>query len=208
MVNIPQLIDNYPLISDQIGRPSLVVVLSELDKVLAAGVPGDVAEFGCYLGTSSLFIRRLLDAAGQSAARQFYAYDSFEGLPAKSIQDASAAGSDFKAGELKASKKQFLRAFKQSQLRPPVTHKGWFGDLKDKQLPDKLAFAFLDGDFYGSIMDSLQLAWPRLQPGGTLTIDDYQRETLPGVERAVRDFFGGRPPAVHHEHNIGILHKP
>lgn len=208
MVNIPQLIDNYPLISDQIGRPSLVVVLSELDKVLAAGVPGDVAEFGCYLGTSSLFIRRLLDAAGQSAARQFYAYDSFEGLPAKSIQDASAAGSDFKAGELKASKKQFLRAFKQSQLRPPVTHKGWFADLKDKQLPDKLAFAFLDGDFYGSIMDSLQLAWPRLQPGGTLTIDDYQRETLPGVERAVRDFFGGRPPAVHHEHNIGILHKP
>jgi hypothetical protein len=27
---------------------------------------------------------------------------------------------------------------------------------------------------------------------GIVLIDDYQRETLPGVERAIRDFFRGR----------------
>ncbi|HET9174264.1 MAG TPA: TylF/MycF/NovP-related O-methyltransferase [Candidatus Saccharimonadales bacterium] len=202
-----KLLDSYPIISDQISRPSLHVVLRELAQVLEQETTGDIAEFGCYIGTTSLFIRRFLDETGQSAQRQYYAYDSFAGLPPKTIQDASAAGSAFKAGELKVSKKQFLREFNRAHLVPPITHKAWFNELHDSQLPETIAFAFLDGDFYESILDSLHLTWPRLSVGGTITIDDYGRETLPGVERAVRDFFGGNPPAVHHEHNIGILRK-
>jgi O-methyltransferase len=200
-----QLLAKYPIISDQIGRPALGVVLRELDKVLAAGVDGDVAEFGCYIGTTSLFIRLLLDEYGQSGTRKFYAYDSFEGLPPKTIQDASAAGTDFKAGELAVSKKQYLHEFSRAGLQPPITRKAWFGELKSKQLPERIAFAFLDGDFYESIIDSLRLVWPRLSPGGSITIDDYSRETLPGVERAVRDFFQGKHIHLHHEHNIAII---
>lgn len=198
-----QLLDRHPIISNQIDRPALNVVLRELEKVLKAGVPGEVAEFGCYIGTTSLFIRRLLDV--QSSDKQFYAYDSFAGLPPKTIQDASAAGTDFKAGELQVSKKQFLQEFKKAGLQPPVTHKAWFSELKDKQLPAQIAFAFLDGDFYESILTSLELVWPRLARGGTITIDDYQRETLPGVERAVRGFFQGKSVRLHHEHNIAII---
>lgn len=204
-MNRDRLLDEYAVISDQIGRAALGVVLRELEKILQTGTPGDVAEFGCYIGTTSLFIRRVLDE--HLSDKRFYAYDSFKGLPPKTIQDASAAGTDFKAGELQVSKKQFLQTFKKAGLQPPVTHKAWFNELQAKQLPEQIAFAFLDGDFYESILVSLQLAWPRLTPGGTITIDDYQRETLPGVERAVRDYFGGSPPDIHHEHNIAILHK-
>lgn len=206
VVNAEQLLGKYPIISDQISKPAMGIVLRELERVLQANVPGDVAEFGCYIGTTSLFIRRLLNEQGNE--KKFYAYDSFEGLPSKTIQDASAAGSDFKAGELKVSKRQFLREFKRARLEPPITHKAWFNELRAKQLPGQLAFAFLDGDFYDSIMDSLGLVWPRLTSGGTLTMDDYDRETLPGVARAVRDYFGGHVPAIRHEHNIAILHKP
>jgi hypothetical protein len=31
-----------------------------------------------------------------------------------------------------------------------------------------------------------------MSEGGTIVIDDYKRETLPGVERAIKDFFQGK----------------
>lgn len=202
-----ELLNRYPIISDQIKRPALEVVLGSLEHVLVTGVQGDIAEFGCYIGTTSLFIRRLLDNYDQSGQRTLYAYDSFEGLPAKTGSDASAAGRDFTAGELAVSKKQFLHQFQRAHLVPPVTHKAWFKDLRPGQLPTSLAFAFLDGDFYESIGDSLRLAWPRLVSGGIITIDDYKRETLPGVELAVSEWLPGKPVSLRYSHNIAVITK-
>lgn len=198
-----QLVGQYPIISDQIKRPALEIVLSQLEMALQAKVAGDIVEFGCYIGTTSLFVRRLLDAYGSNKA--FHAYDSFEGLPAKSPQDASAAGIDFQAGELSASRKQLLHEFQKAHIKPPIIHKAWFDELSTKDVPDKIAFAFLDGDFYDSILDSLRLVWPRMQLGGVITVDDYGREALPGVEKAVHDFFQGQPPEVRVSHNIGVI---
>lgn len=198
-------LDRFPLVSNQISRPALQVVLRELERVLATATPGAVAEFGCYIGTTSLFIRRVLDA--HDDPRAFHVYDSFEGLPPKTGPDASAAGVDFVSGVLAVSKKQFLEQFQRAHLKPPIIHKGWFNQLGDADVPSELAFAFLDGDFYESILASLRLCWPRLTHGGTLTIDDYKRETLPGVERAVADYFGGVPGQLRYEQNIAVLRK-
>jgi O-methyltransferase len=200
-----QLLDKFPIVSDQVSRPALRVVLGELEKTLDAKTPGDIVELGCYIGTTSLFIRRVLDAYGQP--RVFHAYDSFAGLPDKSPQDSSAAGVDFVGGELNVSKKQFLEEFRRAGLRPPITHKAWFKDLTAADLPDTIAFAFLDGDFYESILTSLRLVWPRLSQDGIIAIDDYQRETLPGVDRAVRDFFQNKPISLRQEHNIAVIRK-
>ncbi|HSW99174.1 MAG TPA: TylF/MycF/NovP-related O-methyltransferase [Candidatus Saccharimonadales bacterium] len=196
------------LISDQVSARDVALVWHELAAVLGAGVPGAVVEFGCYAGTTSLFIRRLLDQAGQSG-REFHAYDSFEGLPDKAAPDQSAAGADFQAGKLAVSKKEFLHQFHAARLVPPVVHKGWFSGLGAADVPHRIAFAFLDGDFYGSILDSLRLVWPRLEPGGVVLVDDYQRPELPGVERAVADYFReiGQPvPRLRVERNIAIIH--
>lgn len=193
------------IISDQVGPEELGVVWRELEKVLDANITGDIVEFGCYSGTTSLFIRRLLDEKGESNKRSFHVYDSFEGLPEKSEQDASVAGEQFKKSELAVNKKELLHNFRTANLRPPIVHKGWFNQLTERDVPDRIAFAFLDGDFYESIMDSLKLIWPRMGQGGAVLIDDYGRDALPGSERAVRDFFGGRPPAVRTEHNIAII---
>jgi O-methyltransferase len=197
----------HQIISDQVGQGELAVVCRELETTLVRNIPGDIAEFGCYAGTTSLFIRRILDQQAASAKRTFHVYDSFEGLPAKSPQDRSAGGVDFAAGKLQVSKKEFLRQFSAARLKPPMVHKGWFNDLTAKDIPAQLAFAFLDGDFYHSILVSLQLVWPRLATGGVVLIDDYQNPALPGVERAVHAFFGRTPSGLQVEANVAIIRR-
>lgn len=202
------LLSQYPIISDQINRPALNVVLRELESVLESDIAGDVVELGCYIGTTSLFLRRTLNALDLSQTRLLYAYDSFTGLPNKTQADTSGAGEQFKAGELAVSKKQFLREFQKTNLKPPITVKAWFKELTPEQLPDQIAFAFLDGDFYESIRDSLRLVWPRLVEGGIITIDDYNRAALPGVTQAVQEFTDDKDLSIYQEHQIAILTKP
>lgn len=189
----------HAIISNQVTRQDLEIILGELEKVLGKQIAGDVAEFGCYIGTSSLFIRRLLDARGEN--RTFHVYDSFEGLPAKSRQDESAAGTNFQAGQLAVSKKQFIREFQKAGLKLPIIHRGWFNELADEDVPQQIAFAFLDGDFYESIKASLKLVLPRMSKGGTIVVHDYAREALPGVVRAVSEL-GLTATTVH---GLGII---
>jgi len=196
-----QLLAKHPLVSDQVNREQLRVILGELEQLLDT-TDGAVVEFGCYIGTTSLFIRRLLDAYGDS--RPFHVYDSFAGLPAKTAQDQSRAGDQFQAGELAVSKKQFMQQFQKAGLRAPFTHKGWFSDLTPADVPDPIAFAFLDGDFYESIRDSLRLVLPRMQAGGVVIVDDYAREALPGAARAVHELLPGTSVQTHH--NLGVIH--
>lgn len=203
-----KMFHGHKIISEQVGPEELAVVWRELERVLGAGIPGDVVEFGCYAGTTSLFIRRLLDEKEESARRQFHVYDSFEGLPDKTNKDESAAGTAFRAGELSVSKKEFLRQFHAANLQPPIAHKGWFNELTGGDVPEKIAFAFLDGDFYDSIMDSLKLVWPRMAKGGVVLIDDYGRDALPGAERAVQDFFKDKPIRLQVQTNIAVVSTP
>lgn len=195
------LIAKYPLISNQVNKDQVRVILTELEKIIVKGTGGDVVEFGCYIGTTSLFIQRLLNA--HKDPRVFHAYDSFEGLPSKTAKDESRAGEQFQGGELTVSKKQFLHEFHKADLRPPITHRGWFKDLAAKDLPEQIAFAFLDGDFYESIRDSLKLVLPRMQMGGIIIVDDYAREALPGAAKAVHELL----PKVEiiTSHNLGII---
>jgi O-methyltransferase len=195
MTTVDPLLARHRLISDQISIDQLRVILNACEQALP--LPGAIVEFGCYIGTTSLFLRRLI------GDREFHAYDSFEGLPPKSPQDTSGAGEQFQAGELAVSKKQFLQEFRKASLRPPIVHKGWFSDLTAADVPEQIAFAFLDGDFYESIRDSLTLVLPRLMPSGVIVVDDYAREALPGVATAVHELL---PQAeIKTAHNLGVI---
>jgi O-methyltransferase len=181
-----KLISKYPLISDQVDRHELGVLLAELEKKIQSAEVHAIVEFGCYIGTTSVFIRRLLDAYVVDA--NFHVYDSFAGLPEKSSHDMSPAGEQFKRGELSVSKKEFQLQFKKAGLKPPTIHKGWFSELKPEDIPDYIDFAFLDGDYYESVMTPLRLIWPKLRPGAVVVVDDYANEALPGASRAVDEW--------------------
>ena len=186
-----QLLRTHPIISDQVDERELRVLLRELERLLRAGCQGSVVEFGCYVGTTSLFIRRLLDA--YQYVGSFHVYDSFAGLPEKTAQDASAAGEQFVAGELAATRKGFFQQFKKAGLRPPVVHKAWFAELTPQDVPEDIMFAFLDGDYYQSIMDSLWLVTPKLTLDAVLVVDDYANEALPGAARAADAWLQAHP---------------
>ncbi|MBP9853122.1 hypothetical protein KBC77_04005 [Candidatus Saccharibacteria bacterium] len=102
------------------------------------------------------------------------------------------------------SKKAFIRELQKAHLTPLIIHKGWLSDLTETDVPEQISFAFLDGDFYTSIHDSLKLVVPHIQKGGVITTDDYAREALPRAAKAVHEFFA--PSCIRAEHNFGILH--
>ena len=200
-----QLLAKYPIISDQVDAKELRVLLRELEKALRSGTTGNIVEFGCYVGTTSLFIRRLLDA--YRFAGEFHVYDSFAGLPEKTSADNSAAGEQFKAGELLAPRKTFVYNFKKAGLKLPIIHKGWFADFTPKDVPENIIFAFFDGDFYESIADSFGVCDGKFHRKAAIIVDDYANEALPGAARAVDKWLANnRQYTSRTESSLAIIH--
>ena len=197
------LLEKYPIISEQVSKAELEWVLDCLEEVLMHEVPGDVVELGCYVGTTTLFLQRTLLA--YKSHKALHAYDSFAGLPPKTVEDSSPAGEQFKEGELKAPKTEFVRHFRQAGLPLPVIHKAWFSDLTPADIPARIAFAFLDGDFYDSVLDSLKAVWPQLSEGAVVIVDDYQSEALPGAKRAVDEWIAVHPARLQVVSSLAIL---
>ena len=205
-VTTDYLLKKYPIISDQVDALELKVLLRELETMLRSGAQGNVVEFGCYVGTTSLFIRRLLDA--YNFAGEFHVYDSFAGLPEKTSADDSVAGDQFKAGELMAPRKQFIQNFKKAGLKPPIIHKGWFGDLTPADVPNDICFTFLDGDFYESIRDSFRVCQNNFQKNAVIVVDDYANEALPGAALATNQWLESHVvniQSVHTEASLAII---
>ena len=191
--------------NDQFDKRELDVLLRELKKVLGGQVSGGIVELGCYRGLTSIEIAKLLK--NKKSPKQLYLYDSFAGLPPKAKEDNSPAGLQFKAGELPANKQEVINLFKKSGLTVPIVKKAWFHDLTLSDLPDEIALAFLDGDFYESIMDSLRLVWPKLATGSVVIVDDYQNEALPGAQKAVNEWLKIHTAKIVVEASLAIIRK-
>lgn len=197
------LLATYPIISDQVDRTELRVILVELEKLLQAGVTGSIVEFGCYAGTTSLFIRRLCDA--YQFTGEFHVYDSFEGLPPKSQQDESALGVDFRAGELAVTRKTLITNFNKAHLMLPTVHKSWFSELTPGDVPGNIMFAFFDGDFYDSIKDSFRVCDGKFAAPARIIVDDYGNDALPGARRAAGEWARAHGKSISEQASLGII---
>lgn len=205
---IEELLLDYPMIySGMMTENELRVVLGNLKKVLEESIEGDIVELGCNVGTTSIFIRRLLNH--YKSNKKFHVYDSFEGLPNPNLKDKTEAKFKYKKGECKTEKEVLLKNFKKVKLTPPEIHVGWFGKIEDKECPKKIAFAFFDGDLYDSIFDSFKKVYPKLSKNARVAIHDYQWATLPGVEKACNDFLKNKPEkgTIKNFHKVGIMVK-
>ncbi|CAL9411225.1 TylF/MycF/NovP-related O-methyltransferase [Streptomyces sp. enrichment culture] len=177
---------------DTVDADRLPAIRTELEQLAARNVPGVVIELGCYQGAMALWMRAVLDATGQHQ-RRVHVYDSFQGLPERGTKDPDL----FETGYLRAEPEQVLALHHRWDRTPPVIHPGWFADTLPDQLPDQIAFAYLDGDYYDSIHTCLTACVPRMAPGGTLIVDDYADleanpkawNGLPGVKAACEDYF-------------------
>jgi len=180
MTNIEQRINMYHLVS----------------QVLAYRVPGELVELGCNEGQSSVLIQKIIELYDPS--RTLHVFDSFEGLPAPTSADGEKAF--LQEGKLKTTREVLIENFKKKHLRLPKIHQGWFDQTLPKELPDEICFAYLDGDYYESILVSLQYVYPRLASGAICLIDDYADplsdpsgwNKLPGVKKACDEYLAGK----------------
>lgn len=187
-MDINKALNWYPI---NLGLSSEVVMRSLLERlyrVIANNVPGDVVEMGCHAGDTSVFFQRML--LENDLKRTLHLYDSFQGLPEKDAKDNPHWG---EAGSVKTARQIVVDRFAKENLPQPSIHAGWFKDIADHEYPEQVAFAFFDGDFHSSIMDSFSRIWPRMSPGGVICVHDYGCDTWPGVTTACEEFLMDKP---------------
>jgi O-methyltransferase len=175
----------------------LVNLYWALSSVLVTEVQGAIMELGCNAGKTSVFRQMIIDHFAPQ--RALHLYDSFEGLPARGVDDPY-----LHAGELKAARGDVEREFAHWGLTRPHIHEGWFDQTLTSFCPSPIAFAYVDGDYYASIFTSLEWIYPRLSRHGIIIVDDYcdparnsrAWDRLPGVKKACDDFLAGKPERV------------
>ena len=172
--------------NDQVSEKETERILELAQECL--DISGDFVEMGCYKGDTSLLLAEIVKAS----EKKLWIYDSFEGLPEKKEVDKSVMGVLFRGGELAVTKREVKQRFLRANLPVPVIKKAWFSELVENDLPEQIAFAFLDGDFYESIKDSIKLVAPKMSDGGVMVVHDYTNPALPGVKRAVDEWMQGK----------------
>jgi len=188
-----QLLATTPIISTMVAAHHIEFLIDQLEKVINLGVEGDILELGCNQGTTSIFIKKFLNLI--NSQKSFHVYDSFTGLPAKQKED-NLSLKVYQKGDMAVSESHLIENFCKQNLESPIIHQGWFAQIPDKEYPEKICFAFLDGDFYSSIMDSLNKIYDKLEPGAIVCVHDYGWDKLPGAEKACKDFLSDKPETI------------
>lgn len=183
---IVNVMNSVPLITNMMEYHEIYGVLKHLQYVLENNIPGDIVEFGCFVGTTSIFIRKMLDE--YKSDRQFHVYESWQGLPEKHAKDHSTDERQFNAGMFQVPKEQFLSVFQNFSLELPIIHSGLFKDIPEVEYPEKIAFVFMDGDFYTSTRDALDVVYKKVVNNGIILVDDCGWAPLPGPKLACEEF--------------------
>lgn len=182
--------ETLPLISGMMWKCHIYGILVNLKKVIDEGLEGDVVELGCNVGTTSIFIQKFLKQYCPN--KKFYVYDSWQGLPDRHEKDGNNTKTFIK-GSCKTSKDVFINNFKTLNIELPIINDGFFKDIPDDKYPNKICFAFFDGDLYTSIIDSFNKTFNKMVKGSIIIIDDIggiplENHELPGAENAVKEF--------------------
>lgn len=174
-------------------------------------IPGCVVECGVWRGGMSAGLVSVL-----GAQREYFLFDSFEGLPPAEEIDGKAALNWQQQKEAptyfdncSASPDFAECAMTRSGVKSFHLVKGWFKDtLPGFTPPEPIALLRLDGDWYDSTIVCLELLFKYVAPGGLIVLDDYY--AWDGCARALHDFLS-RHSAVERIRNLSnvcYLQKP
>lgn len=171
-------------------------------------VQGCVVECGVWRGGMSAGMAEVL-----GPQREYFLFDSFEGLPpASTLDGASAAqwqqdtGSETYYDNCRAEIEFAQRAMGLAGVPRYDIIKGWFSDtLPNFVPPQPIAILRLDGDWYESTMTALQSLFKYVAPQGIVIVDDYY--AWDGCSRAIHDFLSRNQltTRIVQEHGICVL---
>jgi O-methyltransferase len=179
-----------------------------VEYIVKNNIEGDIVECGVWRGGSSMCA--MLSLLQLNAAnRNFFLYDTFEGMSEPTSIDHDILGKDAK-NLLEESQKstddmmwcyapieEVKANIKSTNYSENLVQfiKGKVEDTIPKILPDKIAILRLDTDFYESTYHELVHLFPKLVKGGVIIIDDYGH--WKGAREAVDQYFK--------EQNVQIL---
>ena len=183
-----EIIEDFPRFSGHmtIGR---YLTLYELYKK-TEGIAGHIAEVGTYKGSSLLWFTKLLQICEPEALTQVHGFDWFEGTGDDDIE------LKIEKGSYKSSYEELQDLIKVQNLQNNcfvhklnvVTELEKFFD-ENQHLYFKVVF--LDAGFYNVVKKSIEVLWPRLNPGGILIFDQFGHDLSPGEAMAVKEMLPG-----------------
>jgi len=161
------------------------------------GVPGDYAEFGVSTGRTFVEAWRIANDHDGSD-RRFFAFDSFEGLPATEGVDATGR---FAAGEFSQDRASLEARMRRARIPDDRAHivEGFFEDTlaRPERIPlEEVALAWVDCDLYSSTVPVLDYLTPRLAQGAILLFDDwfcFKGDPTKGEARACEEWLERNP---------------
>lgn len=153
------------------------------------GLEGSVVECGTWRGG---MIAGVAKALGNR--REYYLYDSFEGLPPAKDVDGDAAKAWQRDGDspyyhdnCKANESEAQEAMLSAGADQFYIIKGWFHEtLSNYDTSKEIAILRLDGDWYDSTMECLNKLFPCVKKGGIIIVDDYYM--WDGCAKAIHDY--------------------
>lgn len=145
--------------------------------------------------------------------RDYFLFDSFEGLPPASPQDGERAlawQQDVQSPTYHDNCRAPIEFAQKAMLLSGAPKysivKGWFDQtLADFAPPSPIAILRVDGDWYDSTLVVLEKLFKHLAPGGIVIVDDYY--AWDGCSRAVHDFLSRHQltARVTQRHGICVL---
>jgi O-methyltransferase len=160
------LVHPYTLLDDE----RLTVLAGLVDDVIDRAVPGDIVECGvCNGGSAAALASRLC----RPCDRSLWLYDLFDSVAPPGPLDGAWAQTN--AGIPRASV-ETVRALLSSIGFPPTSVRlcpGRFSETLRRSVPDTIALLHLDCDWYDSVLEALELLYPRVAVGGAVILDDF-----------------------------------
>lgn len=180
--------DRYPLLPQEYldGVPLDQVRLADTiyQYISRNNLTGGYAEFGTWFGRS--FYKSVLHFFDQLQG-DFWAFDSFGGLPATRIEEVEYSKGDFSVGRYFCNEASFRAIGKLSFPNSPdimnrvKVVKGYYEDSLDRKTiqdygiePMSISYCSVDCDLYDATLSVLRFIEPALCNGAVLYLDDYR----------------------------------
>lgn len=187
----------------------LEALCAATEYIVKYDIPGAFVEAGVWRGGSSMAAAHTLLRLG-AGDREFYMYDTYEGIPAPGAEDAVIGSTHeevkawWEAENADPAKEAWLTATVEEVRRNMAltgydldkvqTIAGMVEDTVPPTAPEQVALLRLDTDWYAPTKVELEVMFPRLSPGGVMIIDDY--DYTEGARKAVDEYLAEYPHPV------------
>ena len=181
------------------------------DYLHLADLKGDYLEFGVWKGDTFSIAYHFSQRPNTKYAQEnkllnmeFYAFDSFKGLPKPELQDKKDfQQEDFTEGNYSCSKEQFIAKMKNEKVDSKRMYviSGWFKETLNKKLKQilplkKASIVWIDCDLYSSTTHVLNFITNYLVDGSIILFDDwysYRGRKDQGEQRAFSEWLNKNP---------------